>query len=67
MVAATDGDTFDRLMVVFLKRTLRCIRAARLGALWPMREIGPDWRSSIGLPLLLTVGAGLSTCWNENE
>jgi len=38
----TDGDTFDCLVVVFLKRMLRCIRAARLGALWLIREIGPD-------------------------
>jgi hypothetical protein len=60
--AATDGDAFDRLVVVFLKRTVRCFKAARLGALWPIREIGPDERSSIGLPLLLTVGTGLSTC-----
>jgi hypothetical protein len=42
VAATTDGDTFDRLVVVFLKHTLRCIRAARLGALWPIREIGPD-------------------------
>jgi len=42
VAAATDGDTFDRLVVVFLKRMFRCIRAARLGALWPIREIGPD-------------------------
>ena len=32
VAAATDGDTFDRLVVVFLKRTFRCIRVARLGA-----------------------------------
>ena len=67
VAVATDGDVFDRLVVVFLKRTLRCIRTARLGALWPIREIGPDWRSSIGLPLLLIVGAGSSTCWNKNK
>jgi len=62
VAAATDGDTFDRLVVVFLKRMFRCIRAARLGALWPIREIGPDGRSSISLPLLLIAGARLSTC-----
>jgi len=42
VAAATDGDVFGHLVVVFLKRTLRCIRAARLGALRPIREIGPD-------------------------
>jgi len=62
VVAVTDGDVFARLAVVFLKRTFRCIRAARVGALLPMREIGPDGRSSIGLPLLLTVGGVSSTC-----
>jgi len=67
VAAATDGDTFDRLMVVFLKRMLRCIRAARLGALWPIREIGPNWRSLIDLSLLLIVGAGLLTCWNKEN
>jgi len=60
VAAATDGDVFDRL-VVFLKRTLRCIRVARLSALLPIKEIRPDWRSSIGRPLLLTVGAGSLT------
>ena len=62
VAAVIDGDTFDRLVVVFLKQTLRCIMAARLGALWPIREIGPDGRSSIGLPFLLIADAGLSTC-----
>ena len=62
VAAVTDGDVFARLVVIFLKRTFRCIRAARVGALLPMREIGRDGRSSIGLPLLLTVGGGLSTC-----
>jgi hypothetical protein len=66
-VAATTQETFDRLVVVFLKRTFQCIRVARLGALWPIKEIGPDWRSSIDLPLLLTVGAESSTYWNENK
>jgi hypothetical protein len=42
VAAATDGDAFDLLVVVFLKRTLRCVRAARLGAWWPIKEIGPD-------------------------
>jgi len=56
VAAATDGDVFAHLVVIFLKRTFRCIRAARLGALLPIREIGPDGRSSIGLPLLLMVG-----------
>ena len=65
VAAATDGQTFDRLVVVFLKRMFWCIRVARLGASWPIKEIGPDWRSSIGLPLLLTVGAGSSACWGE--
>ena len=67
VVAATDGETFDRLVVVFLKRMFRCVRAARLGALWLIKEIGPDWRSSIGLPLLLTVGAGSSTWWDGKK
>jgi len=57
----TDGDVFARLVVIFLKRTFRCIKAARVGALLPIREIGPDGRSSIGLPLLLTVGGASST------
>jgi len=60
-VAATDGDVFARLVVIFLKRTPRCIKAARLGALLPIEEIGPDGRSSIGLPLLLTDGGLPST------
>jgi len=42
VAAATNGDTFDHLVVIFLKRMFRCIRAARLGALWPIREIGHD-------------------------
>ena len=62
VAAATDGDVFAPLVVIFLKRTLQCIRAAKVGALLPIREIGPDGRSSIGLPLLLTIGGGLSTC-----
>jgi len=61
-VAATDGDVFARLVVIFLKRTFRCIRAAKVGALLPMREVGPDGRSSIGLPFLLIVGGVWSTC-----
>jgi hypothetical protein len=62
VAAATDGAAFDRLVVIFLKQTPRCIRAARLGVLWPMREIGDTgWRSN-GRPVLLTDGAGSSTC-----
>jgi len=30
--------------------------AAKLGALWPIEEIGPDANRSIGLPLLPTDG-----------
>jgi len=56
-----EGEVFDRLVVVFLKRMFRRIRTARLGALWPIRETGPNGRRSIGLPLLLTVGTGSST------
>jgi len=33
VAAATDGEVFDRLVVIFLKRTFRCARAAKLGAL----------------------------------
>ena len=54
--AATDGDILARLVVTFLRRTPRCIIVAKVGALFPIREIGPDGRSSIGLPLLLTNG-----------
>ena len=61
-MAATDGDVFTRLVVIFLKRTFLCIRAAKVGALLPIREIGPDGRSSIGFPLLLTVGGVSSIC-----
>ena len=60
--AATDGDVFVRLVVTFLRRTPRCIIAAKVGALLPIKEIGPDGRGSIGLPLLLTNGGVLSTC-----
>jgi len=67
VAAATVGDVFDRLVVIFLKRTFRCIRAARLGVLLPIREIGPDGRSSIGLPLLLIVSGRLSTCLEKRE
>ena len=59
--AATDGDVLVRLVVIFLKRTFLCIKAAKVGALLPMREIGPDGRSSIGLPLLLTLDGVSST------
>jgi len=67
VAAATVGDVFDRLVVIFLKHTFRCIRAARLGVLLPIREIGPDGRSSIGFPLLLTVGGGLSICSEKKK
>ena len=60
--AATDGDVFVRLVVTFLRRTPRCIMAAKVGALLPIKEIWPDGRSSIGLPLLLTNGGVSSTC-----
>jgi len=59
-VAASDEDVFVRLVVIFLRRTPLCIKAAKVGALLPIKEIGPDGRSSIGLPLLLTDG-GVST------
>jgi len=59
--AVTDGDVLARLVVIFLKCTPRCIKAAKLGALLPIKEIGPDGRSSIGLPLLLTDGGVSST------
>jgi len=39
IAAATDGEVFDRL-VVFLKQMFRCIRTAKLGALWPITETG---------------------------
>jgi len=58
VAASTDGETFDRLVVVFLKRMFRCIRAAKLGALWPIREIGPNGRSLIYCPLLLLLVMG---------
>jgi len=60
--AATNGDVFIRLVVTFLKRTPRCIIAAKVGAFMPIKEIGPDGRSSIGLPLLLTNSGVSSTC-----
>ena len=60
--AASDGDTFVRLVVTFLRRTPRCIIVAKDGELLPIEEIGPDGKSSIGLPLLLTDGGVLSTC-----
>jgi len=36
--------------------------AAKVGALLPIEEIGPDGKSSINLPLLLTDGGVSSTC-----
>jgi len=65
--ATTDGDFLAHLVVVFLKRTFQCIKAAKLGALLPIREIGPDGRSSIGLALLLTVGSVSSTCVKQRK
>jgi len=59
--AATDGDVFVRLVVTFFRRTPRCIMAAKVGALLPTQEIGPDGKRSIGLPLLLTDWGTLST------
>jgi len=67
VAAATVRDVFARLVVIFLKRTFRCIKAARLGALLPIREIGPDGRSSIGFPHLLIIGGGLSTCLEKRK
>ena len=66
-VAATDGDVFARLVVIFLKRTFLCIRAARVGALLLIREIGPNGMSSIGFPLLLTVGGVSSICLKKRK
>jgi len=66
-VAATDGDVFACLVVIFLKRTPRCIKAAKLGALLPIKEIGPDGRSSIRLPLLLIDGGVSSTCIKQRK
>jgi len=66
-VAATDGDVLVHLVVTFLRRSPRCIMAARVGALLPIKEIGPDGRSSIGLPLLLTNGGVSSTCIQQGS
>ena len=65
VAVATDGVAFDRLVVIFLKRGPLCIRAARLGALWPIRETGGIGRRSNGRPLLLTDGAWSSTCQSK--
>jgi hypothetical protein len=62
VAAATDEDVLAHLVVTFLKRMFRCIKAAKLGALLSIREIGPDGRSSIGFLLLLTIGGVSSTC-----
>ena len=62
VAAATAGVALDRLVVIFLKRIPRCIRVARLGALWLIRETGDTgWRLN-SRPLLLTNGAGSLTC-----
>jgi len=36
--------------------------AAKVGALLPIEDIGPDGKRSIGLPLLLIDGGVSSTC-----
>jgi hypothetical protein len=61
VAAATDGVAFGHLVVVFLERIPRCIRAAKLGALWLIGEIRDTRRRSNGRPLLLIIGAGSST------
>ena len=61
MAAATNGVAFERLVVIFLRRVPRCIRAAKLGASWPIKETGDTGRRSNGRPLLLIGGAGSST------
>jgi len=60
--AATDGDVLVLLVVTFLRHTPRCMTAAKVGALLPIEEIGPDGKRSIDLSLLLTDGGTLSTC-----
>jgi hypothetical protein len=40
VAAATDGVAFERLVVIFLKRAPRCIRAARLGYRGRSRKLG---------------------------
>ena len=65
VAAATNGVAFDRLVVIFLKRMPWGIRAAKLRVLWPIKEIGDAGRISNGGPLLLTNGAGSSTCQSE--
>ena len=57
----TDGVAFERLVVIFLKRVPWCIRAAKLGASWLIKETVDTGRRSNGRPLLLIDGAGLST------
>jgi len=49
------------LLVMMLRIPNRCMMAAKVGALLPIEEIGPDGKRSIGLPLLLTDGGTLST------
>ena len=43
MGAATVGDVWVLLVVTFLRRTPRCTMEDRVGALWPIEEIGP-WK-----------------------
>jgi len=62
---ATDGVAFYCLVVIFLKRTPRCIRVAKLGALWLTKEIGDVGRRSNGRLLLLADGTGSSTYQNK--
>jgi len=64
VAATTDGVAFERLVVIFLKQFPQCIRAAKLGASWPIKDTGDTGRRSNGRPLLLTDGAGSSTCQN---
>ena len=40
VAATTDGVAFECLVVIFLKQSPRCIRAARVGASWPIKETG---------------------------
>ena len=48
-----------------MRRAPRCMMEARVGALWPIEEIGPEGNKSIGLPLLLTDGGGVVNLQKE--